>query len=88
MLFRSSANQAASTKDPGVKHSDAKATKKGTGMFAGKWFFINTNTDISFYLRDDGTYASRLGKPDWRTRIDGTYKKDGKKIVQTANDGK
>jgi len=74
-------------KDPSVKHSDAKATKKGTGVFAGKWFFINTNTDISFYLRDDGTYASRLGKPDWRTRIDGTYKKDGKKIVRTANDG-
>ena len=83
----SSANQAANAKDPGVKHSDAKATKKGTGVFAGKWVFINTNTDISFYLRDDGTYASRLGKPDWRTRIDGTYKKDGKKIVQTANDG-
>ena len=83
----SSANQAANAKDPGVKHSDAKATKKGTGVFAGKWFFINTNTDISFYLRDDGTYASRLGKPDWRTRIDGTYKKDGKKIVRTANDG-
>ena len=75
-------------KDPSVKHSDAKATKKGTGVFAGKWLFINTNTDISFYLRDDGTYASRLEKPDWRTRIDGTYKKDGKKIVQTANDGK
>ena len=83
----SSANQAANAKDPGVKHSDAKATQKGTGVFAGKWFFINTNTDISFYLRDDGTYASRLGKPDWRTRIDGTYKKDGKKIVRTANDG-
>uniref|UniRef100_UPI00261C2B03 hypothetical protein n=1 Tax=uncultured Campylobacter sp. TaxID=218934 RepID=UPI00261C2B03 len=66
-------------KDPSVKHSDAKASKKGTGVFAGKWFFINTNTDISFYLRDDGTYASRLEKPDWRTRIDGTYKKDGKK---------
>ena len=75
-------------KDPSVKHSDAKATKKGTGVFAGKWIFINTNTDISFYLRDDGTYCDDLGKPDWRTRIDGTYKKDGKKIVQTANDGK
>ena len=75
-------------KDPSVKHSDAKATKKGTGVFAGKWIFINTNTDISFYLRDDGTYCDDLGKPDWRTRIDGTYKKDGKKITQTSNDGK
>ena len=84
----SSANQAANAKDPGVKHSDAKATQKGTGVFAGKWFFINTNTDISFYLRDDGTYCDDLGKPDWRTRIDGTYKKDGKKITQTSNDGK
>lgn len=74
-------------KDPSVKHSDAGASKKGTGVFAGKWFFINTNTDISFYLRDDGTYCDDLGKPDWRTRIDGTYKKDGKKIVRTANDG-
>ena len=55
-------------------------------MFAGKWFFINTNTDISFYLRDDGTYASRLEKPDWRTRIDGTYKvKDGILTI-TSND--
>lgn len=73
-------------KDPSVKHSDAKATKKGTGVFAGKWFFINTNTDISFYLRDDGTYASRLEKPDWRTRIDGTYKvKDGILTI-TSND--
>ncbi|WP_297915432.1 hypothetical protein [uncultured Campylobacter sp.] len=74
-------------KDPSVKHSDAGASKKGTGVFAGKWLFINTNTDISFYLRDDGTYASRLEKPDWRTRIDGTYKvKDGILTI-TSNDG-
>ena len=77
-------------KDPGVRHSDAGADKKGSGVFGGTKFNMlqNTSEDYSFYLRDDGTYASRLEKPDWRTRIDGTYKKDGKKIVQTANDGK
>ena len=46
----------------------------------------NTSEDYSFYLRDDGTYASRLEKPDWRTRIDGTYKvKDGILTI-TSND--
>ena len=76
-------------KDPGVRHSDAGADKKGSGVFGGTKFNMlqNTSEDYSFYLRDDGTYASRLEKPDWRTRIDGTYKKDGKKITRTNNDG-
>ena len=75
-------------KDPGVRHSDAGADKKGSGVFGGTKFNMlqNTSEDYSFYLRDDGTYASRLEKPDWRTRIDGTYKvKDGILTI-TSND--
>ena len=57
-------------------------------VFGGTKFNMlqNTSEDYSFYLRDDGTYASRLEKPDWRTRIDGTYKvKDGILTI-TSND--
>nr|WP_314734725.1 hypothetical protein [uncultured Campylobacter sp.] len=83
-----SAESAKPAKDPSVKHSSAGASKKGSGVFGGTKFnmLLNTSEDYSFYLRDDSTYASRLEKPDWRTRIDGTYKvKDGILTI-TSND--
>lgn len=91
-VSKSSSNSAESAKpakDSSVKHSSAGASKKGSGVFGGTKFnmLLNTSEDYSFYLRDDGTYASRLEKPDWRTRIDGTYKvKDGILTI-TSNDG-
>ena len=85
---KSSSNLSKPAKDPSVKHSSAGASKKGSGVFGGTKFnmLLNTSEDYSFYLRDDGTYASRLEKSDWRTRIDGTYKvKDGILTI-TSND--
>jgi hypothetical protein len=35
----------------------------------------------TFYFRQNGTYATELDEADWQTRVDGTYRISGNKIV-------
>ena len=35
----------------------------------------------AFYFRQNGTYTSKLGEPNWQTRVDGTYRISGNKVV-------
>jgi hypothetical protein len=64
---------------------------KITGVYAGTESSVGINGMQSFgrayYFRPDGTYCSDLGKPDWKTRVSGTYTISGKKLFLTSNSG-
>jgi hypothetical protein len=64
---------------------------KITGVYAGTESSVGINGMQSFgrayYFRPDGTYCSDLGKPDWKTRVNGTYTISGKKLFLTSGSG-
>jgi hypothetical protein len=64
---------------------------KITGVYAGTESSVGINGMQSFgrayYFRPDGTYCSDLGKPDWKTRVNGTFTISGKKLFLTSNSG-
>ena len=42
----------------------------------------------TYYFRPDGTYASKLNQPDWKTRVDGTYTLSGNTLTLIGKSGK
>ena len=75
------------SKIPTTKNS---ANKTLNGAYAGSQTDIFT-TGVStythtYYFRPDGTYTTELDKPDWQTRIDGTYSLKGKKVMLVENE--
>ncbi len=44
-------------------------------------------TTFTYYFRLDGTYAKDFDKPDWKTRVDGTYTLKGKTITLSEIQG-
>jgi hypothetical protein len=72
-------------------NSCSLAQNKITGVYAGTESSVGINGMQSFgrayYFRPDGTYCSDLGKPDWKTRVNGTYTIKGEKLFLTSNSG-
>lgn len=45
-------------------------------------------TDVTLYLRPDGTFADEMDKPDWKTRVDGKYSVSGSTLRLLYDDAK
>ncbi|RYY61840.1 MAG: hypothetical protein EOO05_04985 [Chitinophagaceae bacterium] len=62
-------------------------SQKLTGVYCGVELTISPmmgggmdRNDITLYLRPDGTFADEMDKPDWKTRVDGSYTVQGNKM--------
>ena len=60
--------------------------KNPDGVYAGVALFpgMNGAMDLityTYYFRPDGTFSSKLDKPDWKTRSDGHYRLAGSKLI-------
>ncbi|RZK35829.1 MAG: hypothetical protein EOO61_11300, partial [Hymenobacter sp.] len=61
-------------------------SKDPDGVYAGVALFpgMNGAMDLmtyTYYFRPDGTFSSKLDKPDWKTRNDGSYRLAGGKVI-------
>ena len=67
-------------------------TPKVNGVYGGILLLPGLNgmtiTTYTYYFRPDGTYATEFDKPDWKTRVDGTYTLKGKTITLSKMSGK
>lgn len=68
------------------------ATTKVNGVYGGILLLPGINgltiTTYTYYFRPDGTYATEFDKPDWKTRVDGTYTLQGRTITLSKMSGK
>jgi hypothetical protein len=64
---------------------------KISGVYAGTESSMGVNGMQSFgrsyYFREDGTYCNDLGKPGWKTNVNGTYTITGKTLTLFSNKG-
>lgn len=69
----------------------ATAAAKFEGVYAGVLLTPGLNglnlTTYTYYFRSDGTYATEFDKPDWKTRVDGTYTLKGSTITLSKMSG-
>lgn len=67
-------------------------TPKVNGVYGGILLLPGLNgmtiTTYTYYFRPDGTYATEFDKPDWKTRVDGTYTLQGRTITLSKMSGK
>jgi hypothetical protein len=78
--------------NPTVSKKESPVQKGFTGgVYAGVLFRPGINgmdsTTYTFYFRPDGTYAKEFDKPDWKSRVDGTYTLKGKTITLSEMEG-
>lgn len=62
------------------------------GAYGGSEFYTSPTgmirNDKALFFRPDGTYCNQLNEPDWQTRIDGRYTRQGQEItLVSAKDG-
>jgi hypothetical protein len=71
--------------------SKISATPKVSGAYGGILLLPGLNgmtiTTYTYYFRPDGTYATEFDKPDWKTRVDGTYTLKGRTITLSQMSG-
>lgn len=66
---------------------------KLNGVYAGSDFLYSPygmqRYDYSFYFRPDGSFCDELEKPDWQTKVNGTYTINGNELtLKYSNTGK
>lgn len=81
----------AQTKRPTPVKQKTASAAKFEGVYAGlemSYGFGGMQTyTYAYYFRPDGTFASELDEPDWKTRVDGTFTVKGK-IISLLRKGK
>jgi hypothetical protein len=78
------------------RNSDSAISKSNSTVTTLNGAYAGSKTDIfttgvstftyTYYFRPDGTYTTELDKPDWQTRVDGTYSLKGKKVTLVDNE--